>query len=79
MPHRVKRNLPNNDYVQLKNATLAECRALLDSIEGKWNDVKENGVPFGEEPFVTERNKNSLTVTQGEKVVDNYVIEKVKE
>jgi len=78
MPYRVKRDLPENSFVQLKSAPLAECKALLASLEQKWNDVKENGVAFGEEAFVVERSPQSLVVTRGNEVVDRYVIEKVK-
>ena len=78
MPYRVKRNLPDNSYVQLKSATLPECKSLLKSIRDKWEDLSDNGSAFGEEPFVVTLENNRLVVTRGERVVDEYVIEETK-
>lgn len=76
MPYRVKRKLPDNEYVQLKNADKDDCKQLLRSLKDKWNEVKDVGVDFGDDPFVVELKRDTLTVTKGDRVVDQYIIEK---
>jgi len=77
MSYRVRRDIPGNDYVQLKSATLAECKSVVKSIKQKWDDVK-NIVLDDEEPFETQLMKSGkeLVVTQGERMVDRYIVEK---
>jgi len=76
MPYRVKRKLPDNEYVQLKNADKEDCKELLRSLKNKWNEVKDVGVDFGDDPFVVSLKRDTLTVTKGDRVVDQYIIEK---
>lgn len=77
MNYRVRRDIPGNEYTQLKSATLAECKTFIKSIKQKWDDVK-NIVLDDEEPFETHLQKSGkeLLVTQGERTVDRYVVEK---
>lgn len=76
MSYRVRRDLPGNDYVQLKSATLGECKGVVKSIKEKWDDLKNVGID-DEEPFETHLSKGGkeLVVTQGDRVVDKYVVE----
>lgn len=76
MSYRVKRKLPDNEYVQLKNADKEDCKQLLRSLKDKWNEVKDVGVAFGDDPFVVNLKRDTLTVTKGDRVVDQYIIEK---
>lgn len=73
--YRVRRDLPGNSYVQLKSATLPECKSVIKSIKAKWDDLRNVGID--EEPYITELDKGGkkLIVTQGERVVDCYVVE----
>lgn len=74
--YRVRRDIPGNTYTQVKSTTLAECKRVLRSIRDKWNDLKN--VPFeDEEPFEVDLKAGGreLVVTQGERVVDRYVVE----
>lgn len=73
--YRVRRCLPGNDYVQLKSATMADCKALLKSIKGKWDDLAHMGSFGGGEPYETKIDKSNLIVLQGDRIVDKYVIE----
>lgn len=74
--YRVRRDLAENSYVQLKSATLAECKSVIKSIKAKWDDLRNVGID--EEPYVTELAKGGklLTVMQGERLVDCYVVER---
>lgn len=73
--YRVRRDLPNNSYVQLKSATLPECKRVLQSIKSKWDELRFVGID--EEPYEIELVKGGkqLIVTQGERVVDRYIVE----
>lgn len=76
--YRVRRDIPGNTYTQLKSATLAECKRVVKSIRDKWSDLK--GVPLDdEEPYEVDLKAGGkeLIVTQGERVVDRYVVERV--
>ena len=75
--YRVRRDLPDNTYTQVKATDLAECKRVLRSIKGKWDDVKAMGTFNGGEPFVTKLSAKKLVVTRGEDIVDQYVIERV--
>ena len=74
--YRVRRDLPNNSYVQLKSAPLAECKSVLQSIKRKWDDLRDVGLD-GSEPYVVELAKGGkeLVVTQAERIVDRYIVE----
>ena len=75
--YRVRRDIPGNSYTQLKSADLADCKALLKSIKGKWDDLK--GIGLDEEmPYSTQMmaGGKELVVTQGDRVVDRYIVEK---
>lgn len=76
--YRVRRDLGENHYTMLKSSTLPECKRVVRSLKGKWDDVKD--VPMeGEEPFETnlKNDGRELVVTQGERIVDRYIVEKV--
>lgn len=75
--YHVRRDIPNNTYVQVKSTDLPTCRAFLRSVKSKWDDLKNMPVSMGEEPYVTKLEKMKMTVTQDGKVVDMYVVEKV--
>lgn len=73
--YRVRRDLPDNSYVQVKSTTKEECKRVLRSLKDKWADLAK-GEPFnGEDPYVVTLKGATLTVTQGERVVDRYVME----
>jgi len=78
MKYRVRRDLPHDSYVQLKSSTLPECKAFLEKMQQTWANLGDMGTFGGREPFVASISGKVLTVTQGEKVVDRYVIEPVK-
>jgi hypothetical protein len=76
MPYRLRRNTRSDTQVLIKSGSIAECQATLDSIKRKWLDVKD--VTFTGEAFTVKSEKGKLTITQSQRVVDEYVIEETK-
>ena len=75
--YRVRRDLPNNDYVQVKATDLPECKRVMRSIYDKWRDLRDPKWSE-EEPFDVELTNGGklLEVYQGPRLVDRYIIEK---
>lgn len=75
--YRVRRHLVGDSSIVVRSTTLPECQAYLESVQRKWNDLKDMGTFGGKEPYETSIKKNKeLVVTQGETIVDHYVVEK---
>ena len=73
--YRVRRDLPDDSHVQLKATDLPTCKAFLRSISDKWRDLRDMPVAIGEEPYVVKREKMQVMVSQGERIVDVYIVE----
>ena len=73
--YRVRRDLPDDSYVQLKATDLPTCKAFLRSISDKWRDLRDMPVAIGEEPYVVKLEKMQVMVSQGERIVDVYIVE----
>lgn len=77
MAYRVRRDIPGNTYTQLKSSTLKECKDALKSLKKKWDEVAKEGAFAEAEPYETKLAKKELVVSQGDRIVDRYVVEKV--
>ena len=74
--YRVKRHLGSDESIMVKSTTFADCEHFLNKMRGTWADVADMG-SFDGHPYVVELRGKSLTVKQGGRMVDHYIIEKV--
>jgi hypothetical protein len=75
--YRVRRETNGDHSIQLKASGLPECRAVLESIAEKWRGISDVPLAYGGQPYVVKVTKYMLIVTEGERVVDKYVVEAV--